>query len=92
MDHLVKRTAALGWIDTSGQSSQPVEDAEEVPDTILVGRIIAHKVIPAHAMKGILLKAWAFNSSVPVSELDPNIFLFEFESKESQDRVYARQP
>lgn len=36
VDHLVKRTAALGWTDTLGQSSQPVEDAEEVPDTILV--------------------------------------------------------
>lgn len=82
----------MGWSNETSQSSQGPDEAEEVSDAILVGRIIAHKVMPAHAIKGILLSAWAFDPHVEISELEPNVFLFEFSAKEPRETVFERQP
>lgn len=48
--------------------------------------------MPVHVVRGILSKAWAFETQLAVEELAANIFLFEFSSKLNRDKALDRQP
>lgn len=92
MENITQRIAALTWSPTQPIAEPSKEGGIEASEVVLVGRIVANRTFPIHAVRGILSKAWAFDPQVEIGDLAPNRFLFEFSSKIARDRVLERQP
>lgn len=61
-------------------------------DSMLVGKILAEKVLNRGAVKSIITKAWGNLDGLKISDLGPNRFLFFFSKEEEKQEVRNKAP
>ncbi|KAJ1376237.1 Zinc knuckle CX2CX4HX4C [Sesbania bispinosa] len=72
------------------QLDDNVPEAAKLAKHTLVGRILAAKSLNRNAVKEILSKAWNVQEEINISDLGPNIFLFNFSDRKIATRVLKR--
>ncbi|KAJ1425968.1 hypothetical protein SESBI_10695 [Sesbania bispinosa] len=58
----------------------------------LIGRVLTSKMLNKGAVKDIISKAWSLVEELNISDLGPNVFLFNFSGEKDAKRVFDGGP
>ncbi|KAJ1422670.1 Zinc finger, CCHC-type [Sesbania bispinosa] len=78
--------------DIEVQLDDNVTEAAKLAKHTLVGRILAARSLNRNAVKEILSKAWNVQEELNISDLGPNVFLFNFSDRKIAARVLEEGP
>ncbi|KAB1206401.1 hypothetical protein CJ030_MR7G027601 [Morella rubra] len=86
--HLIDRTQCINWEEDSPDLPSSLLAAEEGAKSVLVGKIIFHRILNKQALKEIVQLSWKTYEGLLIEYLGSNAFIFTFPVQETRDRIF----